>query len=49
MLFLPSCLGQETAKGPFDLRIKLLQYLSDARGGGITPFFCIAEPQEGKP
>ena len=33
----PSCLGQETAKGPFDLRVKLPPaHLSTTHGGGFT-------------
>ena len=33
----PSCLGQETAKGPFDLRVKLPPaHQSTTHGGGFT-------------
>ena len=33
----PSCLGQETAKGPFGLRVKLPPaHLSTTHGGGFT-------------
>ena len=33
----PSCLGQETAKGPFGLRVKLPPaHLSTTNGGGFT-------------
>ena len=33
----PSCLGQETAKGPFGLRVKLpTAHLSTTHGGGFT-------------
>ena len=35
--YLPSCLGQETAKGPFGLRVKLPPaHLSTTHGGGFT-------------
>ena len=35
----PSCLGQETEKGPFGLRVKLPPaHLSTTSGGGLTLF-----------
>ena len=46
----PSCLGQETAKGPFDLRVKVPPaHLSTTHGGGFTlSLALIAERQAGK-
>ena len=43
----PSCFGQDTAKGPCGLRVKLPPALSTTHDGGCT-FFFIAEHQEGK-
>ena len=38
----PSCLGQETAKGPFGLRVKLPPaHLSTTHGGGFTLSFLM--------
>ena len=38
-LYLPSCLGQETAKGPFGLQVKLPPaHLSITLGGDFTLF-----------
>ena len=47
----PSCLGQETTKGPFGLRVKLpLAHLSTTHGRGFTQSLSalIAERQAGK-
>ena len=45
----PSCLGQETAKWPFGLRVKLPPaHLSTTHGGGFTLSLLIAERQAGK-
>ena len=45
----PSCLDQETAKGPFGLRVKLPPaHLSTTHGGGFTLSLLIAERQAGK-
>ena len=39
-LHLPSCLGQETANGPFGLRVKLPPaHASTTHGGGFTMSF----------
>ena len=47
--FSPSCLGQETAKGPFDLRVELQPAnLSTTHGRGFTLSFFVAERQAGK-
>ena len=38
ILYSPRCLGQETAKGPFGLRVQLATaHLSTTYGGGFTP------------
>ena len=38
----PSCLGQETAKGPFGLRVKLPPaHLSTTHGGGFALFLLM--------
>ena len=43
-LYLTTCLGQETAKAPFGLRVKLPPaHLSTTRAGGFTPSFFITE------
>ena len=45
----PSCLGQETAKGRFGLRVKLPPaHLSTTQGGGFTLSLLNAERQAGK-
>ena len=45
----PSCLGQETAKGPFGLRVKLPPaHLFTTHGGGFTLVSLIAEREAGK-
>ena len=45
----PSYLGQETAKGPFGLRVKLPSaHLSTTHGGGFTLSLFIAKRQAGK-
>ena len=45
----PSCLGQETAKGPFGLRVKLPPaHLSTTHGGGFTLSLFNVERQAGK-
>ena len=45
----PSCLGQETAKESFSLRVKLPPaHLSTTHGGGFTLSLFIAERQAGK-
>ena len=49
-LYSPSCLGQEKAKGPFGLRVKLPPaHLFTTHGGGFTLSIFIAERQAGKP
>ena len=49
-LYSPRYLGQETAKEPFGLLVKLLSvYLSITLGGGFTALsFLIAERQAGR-
>ena len=45
----PNCLGQETAKGPFGLRVKLPPaHLCTTHGGSFTLSLLIAERQAGK-
>ena len=45
----PSCLGQETAKGPFDLRVKLpAAHLSTTHGGGFTLSLLMLNVKQGK-
>ena len=44
----PSCLGQETAKGPFGLRVKLPPaHLSIAHGGSFTLFLLLLNVKQG--
>ena len=48
-IYSPSCLDQETAKGPFGLRVKLpAAHLSTTHCGGFTLFLFIAERQAWK-
>ena len=44
----PSCLGQETAKGPFGLRVKLPPaHLSTTHGGGFTQSLWLLNVKQG--
>ena len=44
----PSCLGQETAKGPFGLRVKLPPvHLSTTQGGGFTLSLLMLNVKQG--
>ena len=44
----PSCLGQETAKGPFGLRVKLPPaHLSITHGGGFTLSLLMLNVKQG--
>ena len=45
----PSCLGQETAKGPFGLRVKLPPgHLSTTHGGGFTLSLLMLNVKQGR-